>query len=169
MISNAFRPLNGADIIHVISGTFDPLHAGHRAIYNRMSNQIATFEISLVNKDKEISEKQLDQIIYQFFENDLPLIITRCATYQEKIELFQSIGLCPTFHMGVDTAMRLLMDEGKKGVEQMPADFIVYDRETLSLNDPLFRSRIPSNMARGLSLPEEVRFTSSTKLRTKND
>lgn len=166
ILSSAFRSYYKAESIHILSGTFNPLHAGHMAIFNGINANFKFFEIAVNNKDKKLSEEQINQNILQFLEKDLPLIITKRATYQEKTDLFVSLGFCPIFHMGVDTALRFLLDEGRRGVENMSADFIVYSREDMSLDNTIFNKRLPHNMRKGIELPEEVSRLSSTLLRT---
>ena len=91
----------------IVAGSFNPLHAGHRALFNaahcRVGDNVA-YELSVKNVDKSPlpTEVVLDRLSQ--FTNDAPVIVTNAATFLEKAKLLPGI----MFVIGVDTARRII-------------------------------------------------------------
>lgn len=91
----------------IVAGSFNPLHAGHRALFEaarcRVSNNVA-YELSVENVDKSPlpTDVVLDRLSQ--FKNDAPVIVTQAATFLEKAKLLPGV----MFVIGVDTARRII-------------------------------------------------------------
>ncbi len=93
----------------ILSGAFNPLHAGHRSIAQlgaELLQKPVTMEITILNPDKPpLDYCEIDRRIKQF-DADQSLILTRAATYNDKARLFPGA----TFLVGSDTLRRIAMD-----------------------------------------------------------
>jgi hypothetical protein len=90
----------------ILSGSFNPLHAGHRGLQQAASallQQDVAFELALTNVDKGMLTSDVVAERVQQFAPD-PVALTSAATFHQKAALFPSA----TFVIGFDTATRLL-------------------------------------------------------------
>lgn len=91
----------------LLSGSFNPLHAGHEGLANAAADllgQPVALDLALVNADKpplalEVALGRLGQMAGRW-----PIYLTRAATFVEKARLFPGVA----FVVGHDTAVRLL-------------------------------------------------------------
>ena len=90
----------------ILSGAFDPLHAGHRRmaeIAQEMLGLPAAMEISILNVDKPaLDYLEIDRRLGQF-PPEQAVWLTRAATFDDKSRLFPGA----TFVVGVDTLRRI--------------------------------------------------------------
>ncbi len=91
----------------VVSGAFNPYHAGHAALLDaarRRTEAHVSYEISIINVDKPpLSAAELDARLAQF--HDLaPVVLTCAPTFVEKARLLPGCA----FVVGADTASRIL-------------------------------------------------------------
>jgi nicotinamide mononucleotide (NMN) deamidase PncC len=105
----------------LLSGSFNPLHAGHRTLAEAATawtGFTAAFELTLVNADKpplavEEVRRRLISFVWQ-----APLWLTRAATFLDKAELFPGV----VFIVGADTAERIVQPRFYGGsAEQLDA------------------------------------------------
>jgi nicotinamide mononucleotide (NMN) deamidase PncC len=91
----------------VLSGSFNPLHAGHVEMASVAARILATpvaFELSVTNVDKPaLDEAEVSRRLGQF-EGRHVVELTRAPTFLEKSRLFGGT----TFVVGVDTAERIV-------------------------------------------------------------
>ena len=91
----------------IVAGSFNPLHAGHRALFNaahcRVGDNVA-YELSVENVDKSPLPTEVVLARLSQFTNDAPVIVTNAATFPEKAKLLPGI----MFVIGVDTARRII-------------------------------------------------------------
>jgi hypothetical protein len=158
------------NITDIISGSFNPLHKTHRYIYDQCMPTGRCFEISLLRKDKEfLSFESLSDRIHQFIDY-APVLITNASTYLEKIGCLNPKWNI-RFHIGIDTAERIILDHGTNGVQGIKCSFIVYDRFVIKDGINVLKrfkdiENPPYNMTGyGDVMPEEYMKESSTKLR----
>ncbi|MGD0654800.1 MAG: CinA family protein [Thermoguttaceae bacterium] len=93
----------------ILSGAFNPLHAGHRRIAEIGADLLkkpVIMEITILNPDKPpLDYYEIDRRTKQF-SPEQPLLLTRAATFEEKARLFPGA----TFLVGADTLRRIAMD-----------------------------------------------------------
>lgn len=165
--------------LHVYPGSFNPLHQGHLAIFESIHDDAhswSCFEISIYPFGKpEISFDDLLERLEQF--NGVgPVVVTSSARFLDKAGILRfankkeysgmAMPYVVTFHLGVDTAERLLKDVGVTGVQGIYAKFVVYDRkvgDTVRTLDDLGVKT--SNVRRGELKDREHMALSSTKIR----
>ena len=91
----------------LLSGSFNPLHAGHEYLAQAAAVMLGTpvtFELPVLNADKpplhyaEL-ERRLDQ-----FRGRYPVVLTRTPLFVQKADLFPGC----TFVIGYDTALRII-------------------------------------------------------------
>lgn len=91
----------------MLSGSFNPLHAGHERLAQAASVALGTpcgFELPVVNADKppldyrEV-ERRVEQFAYRY-----PVVLSRARLFVEKARVFPGC----TFAVGYDTAARLV-------------------------------------------------------------
>ncbi len=89
----------------VVSGSFNPMHAGHRGIADvakRLTGRRAVYELSLTNVDKPALDfVDLTERVKQFGES--PYVITTAPTFVEKARLMPGC----IFAVGIDTITRI--------------------------------------------------------------
>lgn len=156
--------------LSVIPGSFNPLHNGHRFMYDWMpgmqSSNKKVFEISIRRMGKpDLSVEELAERIAQF-EFYAPVIITNAARFIEKCACFPYIDI--TWHIGIDTISRMRDDYGELGIAGLRGGFCVWDRDMGNGLEqyPLDFKFKPRNVYRCLKdIPEVLRGISSTKIR----
>lgn len=93
-------------IVGLLSGSFNPLHVGHRElvmIAERHLNGPVAFELAVMNVDKPpLDFLTIETRRRQF--HDRPIALTTAATFAEKSRLFPQV----TFVVGLDTAERII-------------------------------------------------------------
>jgi len=92
--------------VGVLSGSFNPLHAGHREL-RRIGEEILNgpvhFELPVVNAEKPpLDVPTIQQRLAQF--RDVSVAVTAAATFVEKAAILPGV----TFVVGMDTAVRIL-------------------------------------------------------------
>jgi hypothetical protein len=92
--------------VAILSGSFNPLHHGHRQLQQVAAEELESqviFELSVTIADKQtLSESDLQTRLGQFDGHDVA--VTQCTLFAEKAKLFP--GCC--FVVGFDTAARIL-------------------------------------------------------------
>lgn len=165
----------GAMDLSVYPGSWNPLHEGHRFIFDsiRVSNyETKVFEISLARFGKpELSCEDLAQRIQQFY-GYAPVIVTAVPRFVEKAGVLSSFNC--RWHVGVDTISRMRDDYGEIGISGLRGKFYVYDRQ-MKDNEPvqsfpLDFKIIPKNVFRAPNQPpKELLGCSSTKIRERRN
>ncbi|HCU73118.1 MAG: hypothetical protein CL790_06465 [Chloroflexi bacterium] len=91
----------------IVAGSFNPLHAGHRALFEaarcRVNDNVA-YELSVENVDKSPLPTDVVQTRLSQFMNDAPVIVTQAPTFLEKAKLLPGV----MFVIGIDTARRII-------------------------------------------------------------
>ncbi|MCS6839391.1 MAG: hypothetical protein NZ699_15285 [Roseiflexus sp.] len=99
--------LEGAPPVALLSGSFNPLHAGHERLAQAAAALLGApvaFELPILNADKpplgyaEL-ERRLDQ-----FRHRYPVVLSRAPLFVQKAHLFPGC----TFVIGYDTAVRII-------------------------------------------------------------
>ena len=168
------RP-NGA----LLSGSFDPLHVGHRELATVASETLSmpvTLEMSVANVDKPPLSPPVIRERLEQFAGFYDVVLTKAPTFAEKARVL--LGSC--FIIGYDTMKRLIDpayygdDEGKMtsalaSIAQLGGRFLVAGR----LDDGIFRTLedvpVPDEFRDMFESIPEQRFRrdiSSTHLRT---
>ncbi len=92
----------------LLSGSFNPLHAGHLALAQAASDFIGqpiAFELPMINADKPaVPQAEASRRLAQF-AGRYPVYISNAPTFAEKTQLYGAT----TFVVGFDTAARILM------------------------------------------------------------
>lgn len=100
-------PLDSPRPLLLLPGSFNPFHAGHRALVAvaaRLTGLPAAFELGVVNADKPaLSAEEVRQRLASFAWT-ASLWLTRAPTFVEKAELFPGA----VFVVGADTAERIV-------------------------------------------------------------
>lgn len=121
---------------NIIPGSFNPLHARHKQIYDDIIDQPELniinhkfFELSIRSVDKEpLSLNDVENRLKQF-EWFAPVILTNARRIIEKIAVLGYLyGDRPCFHVGIDTIKRMVDDYGVLGFGGLNASFYVYSR-----------------------------------------
>lgn len=122
--------------VNIIPGSFNPLHKSHQYIYHQAKLRLGEvfFELSITNRHKNpIEIRDLNDRIKQFSWY-APLIVSDVPRFIDKYTLYRSLmsqsSIFKTinFWIGLDTANRLVQDEGILDIESMACYFWVSDR-----------------------------------------
>lgn len=121
-------------ILSVVSGSFNPIHEAHKAIYDcikpmhgNSKKVIPVFEISIHRVHKEPLSFEELKIRLKQFEWYAPVWVTNASLFFEKAGLVCQ-WIRPSFHIGIDTATRIVEHHGVSGVQGIAADFVVHKR-----------------------------------------
>jgi len=168
------RP-NGA----LLSGSFDPLHIGHRELATVAAEALAmqvTMEMSVANVDKPPLSASVIRERLKQFEGMYDVVLTKAPTFAEKVQVLP--GSC--FVIGYDTMKRLIdpayyhddereMRKALLSIAQLGGRFLVAGR----LDNGIFRTLedvpVPGEFRDMFESIPEHRFRrdiSSTHLRT---
>ena len=166
---------NGA----VLSGSFDPLHVGHRELATVASETLSmpvTLEMSVANVDKPPLSAPVIRERLEQFTGTYDVVLTKAPTFAEKAQVL--LGSC--FVIGYDTMVRLIdpayygdderkMTKALASIAQLGGRFLVAGR----LEDGAFRTLsdvpVPDEFCDMFEPIPEHRFRrdiSSTHLRT---
>lgn len=162
---NSFELVDGGDkYINVMPGSFNPLHDGHLAIARKAIYGKMFWEISINRRDKEtLSLEELETRIKAIHVKKYDVILTNAVYFRDKVGAIKTdLMVLPIFHVGYDTAERLINDDGTMGVAGINARFHVYGRAGKGFDDI---ERAPYNMHPGALLSQDVINLSSTKIR----
>lgn len=160
-------PFYFASKLDVFPGSYNPLHDGHRAIYDLIDNrfnEVKLFEISVERLGKSnLSAQDIEERVSQF-RGYAHVLITNAPRIIHKAGLLRHDNLI--FHIGIDTYDRMLEDYGPIGIQGIAGHFKVYDRK---INDRVesFASRPnkPINCSQGQARSESLLGISSTNIR----
>lgn len=140
----------GSARMHLVPGSFYPLHQTHREIYSLIEApaEHAFFEMSVERVDKAmVTLPELDERLRQF-RDYAPVVISRAPRFVTKIGTYLGYLNKLTFHVGIDTITRMADDYGIFGIQGLAASFVVHDRimngRRLSLSSE-FGNHIPRN------------------------
>jgi hypothetical protein len=126
--------------ISVYPGSFNPLHYGHKDIFEIMSEPVGAsyscrytpvFETSITRWGKSsLSLEELEERLKQFV-GFAPIIITNLARFVDKTGLLRTHFSNIKFQIGVDTLRRMIEnDYGLLGIQGIAADFVIHERIT---------------------------------------
>jgi len=154
--------------IDLVPGSFNPLHEAHEAIYRTVWNPHKFYELSLSRVNKwSLTLEEMQKCLEQFV-GKAPVIVMNPPLFIQKAGVLYKWDV--KFHIGFDTAARLLDQSSAIEIQGIRAKFEVYDRKMgeqiftiQDLNKP-----IPSNFFHGKGLPETVMGLSSTQIRAKD-
>lgn len=140
-------PEDRVGILHVVSGSFNPLHDAHRWMYESIDEEgvigrkyakdsyaiAATtsakyFEISTSRVGKEDLKPEELMTRLRQFSGYAPVLVTEQSLFVHKYEVLKSIGERIVFHLGLDTFDRLLKAQGHSEVSRYGCMFCVWSR-----------------------------------------
>jgi hypothetical protein len=161
----------------ILSGSFNPLHAGHRALLTTAmayTYQSGYYELSVVNADKPPLPYTTILARSQQFSGDHPLLLSKAPRFVDKAALYPE----STFVVGYDTAIRLLdakyygsggVDDALQSIAHNGCRFLVAGRiDAHGVFLQLDRHTIPSQWQHLFVLLDEQSFRrdiSSTNIR----
>ncbi|MED5283877.1 MAG: hypothetical protein VX552_03230 [Chloroflexota bacterium] len=167
----------------ILSGSFNPIHHGHRKLLDYCSKKYDKnkyYEISLLNVDKaEIVSDDLSARLKKFSEDE-KIIITKSSKFVEKATLFPNSH----FVIGYDTGLRILdesylnidesLDDLFSTIDEKKCKFIVAGRVNVTGKefDNLKLDNLSSKYKNLFELIEEKDFredVSSTEKRRQNN
>ena len=119
--------------IQIFPGSFNPLHDAHRSIFDAVCpprffppSPSYLYEISICRYGKsDLDLPEIEKRLKQF-QNYACVWLTRASLFIEKIGLMPTVN--PHFHIGIDTATRLIKAHGPVAVQGLRAKFYVYPR-----------------------------------------
>ena len=109
----------------VLSGSFNPLHDGHRELLNAATasssdaEAVGAYEIGVTNADKgTLTVEEIIRRLYQFTSPRDVCLLTKTPLFVDKTRALPGV----TFVVGVDTALRLLDPKYSGGSERALAE-----------------------------------------------
>ncbi len=149
----------------VFPGSYNPLHDGHREIFAAIKNPNKAFEIAISRMGKpDLSFEELQARLKQFEWKD-PVLVLRYPKFVEKAGVLSLYKV--KFHVGFDTAKRIVEQHSIAEIQGMRCWFCVYPRlmgdKVCGLED--LGVYCPHNFLAGPALPESVHGISSTAIR----
>lgn len=156
--------------VHLLPGSFNPLHMAHEAMHGAIdrTDTFVAYEMSMERIDKEFLDiKELESRLSQFHGKG-KVFVNRWPYFMQKAGILRNWNL--TFHIGIDTAIRLVEAHGIAGIQGIHSDFCVYDRIWENRQQGLdncmvFSNRTPLNFHRGIPPSEALLGLSSTAIR----
>tara|TARA_B100000287_G_scaffold426984_1_gene475819 strand:- start:87 stop:662 length:576 start_codon:yes stop_codon:yes gene_type:complete len=162
----------------IFSGSFNPLHQGHKAMHDHARKVLDTdifFEVCIQNADKPtLNYEQVTNVINQFSGSD-NWLLTKVGKFTEKAMLFPN----STFLLGVDTLARVVNEKFYLNKDQMLKEleifnsnnnnFLVFGREVEGSFISLQDLNIPDHINSRFTEVNEKDFRldiSSTELRS---
>jgi nicotinamide mononucleotide (NMN) deamidase PncC len=164
-------------LLGILSGSFDPLHAGHRELRNvaeELLNGSVCFELPIRNADKPpLGAASIESRRAQFDEHSLAL--SAAPLFVDKAALFPGV----TFVIGYDTAERIIQPRFYGGSESVMREsfntirdagcrFLVAGRQSGGVFETLDRLPVPDGLRDLFDAIPEERFRadiSATRLR----
>ena len=167
--------------IATLSGSFNPLHDGHRTLARvaaaRLGREV-TFELPLINADKDPIDLGEARRRALQFAGYAPLILSRAPLFSDKAALFPN----STFVLGADTAARLVaprfypsedgMQAALEALARRGTHFLVAGRSSKGEFTTLEDLRVPKDFRSLFSEISEEDFhmdISSTQLRAEQE
>lgn len=150
--------------LHIFSGSFNPLHDMHVLVHDSMfssmkSGDTAVYEMCIRSRNKAcLTFEELETRLNQF-PFDM-VIVTNSTFFCAKAGALFEHEL--SFHIGFDTAFRLISDDSVYGVQGIRACFYVYPRDGVGI-DTLVNA--PKNFYEGKHKGAYVNGVSSTNIR----
>jgi len=166
--------------MHVLPGSFNPLHAGHRYMYESIDEdnfviqgygrdgyavaatvsdkfyEISTSRIGKEDLDSSELLKRLSQ-----FHGYAKVLVTDSPLFRDKCDYLKPHADKIIFHVGYDTYERLVNMSEPGEVESLDCFFCVWSRDGKSI------TRGPRNCyASPVDLPANLQGISSTKIRS---
>ena len=144
----------------IFSGSFNPLHQGHKTMHDHARKVLNTdifFEVCIQNADKPaLNYEEVTNVIDQFNSSD-NWLLTKVGKFTEKAMLFPN----STFILGIDTLARVVNEKFYLNKDQMLVEleifnsnnnnFLVFGREVegsfISLQDINIPKHINSRFA----------------------
>ena len=164
-LSDSYYSLNK---LNVYSGSFNPLHDGHKAIYESMPNWpygVKVFELSINRSDKApLSLEDMETRLKQFVCY-APVLITNVSKFVEKAGLLRRFEDGITFYVGADTFKRILRDHSVPEIQGMNCEFVIYNRIVEGNSVMELPKNLPVNCRYGIQLSENLMKLSSTSIR----
>lgn len=147
---DTFAPISVRDAT-VLSGSFNPLHSGHRALLTTAmayTYQPGFYELSVVNADKPALPYTTALTRSRQFRGEQPLLLSRAPRFVDKASAMPG----STFVIGYDTAVRLLDPKYYPGssVDAVCGEIAAHGCRFLVVGrvdgDGLFRQLLPTDI-----------------------
>ncbi len=174
-----FSPKMKVGELHVLCGSFDPLHDGHRWMFESIDEDAMVvqrygsagyavaattsakyFEISTSRVGKaDLTKDELMKRLRQF-TGYADVLVTAQPLFVDKYEVLRSYAEEVIFHIGYDNYVRLVEINGRAAVSKMGCSFCVWPRNGMRLASG------PKNcFDSGVELPLHLAGISSTQIR----
>lgn len=174
-----FAPKMKVGTLHVMCGSWNPLHDAHRWMYESIDMEstivhrysargyavVATtsakyFELSTVRVGKEnLTDAELMSRLRQF-QGYANVLVTAQPYFADKCAILQPYADQIVFHIGYDNYERLIQITGASEISKMPCTFCVWPR-----NGDSFTAGPKNCFDSGIELPAHLQGMSSTKIR----